>query len=245
MFLLTACFSGLDSCKAPNILVSDNLKTNTSVMEVQGRQGFRFKREISYGAYKTAHLKEGILKSGAVPIPFVNYDKPEQNYCFNQLGPDSSQTIVLATSKLSDSDNLLLTMLFPKRLKNENSFGGIIIPRNHMDNKWEFVIKNPDSSDPGDIDLGMAQDKNGNQILIKAIKKLEGRNIWGQFNNFGFEFIRNNLAIGAVSVLNKGRVWIKDTLDSDTKIILASLSTSLLARLNIEAEHSGNDIINN
>jgi hypothetical protein len=41
--------------------------------------------------------------------------------------------------------------------------------------------------------------------------------------------------MGAVSVMNRGRVWVKNDLHPDLKLVVASLATSMLLRHNMEA----------
>lgn len=54
-------FIGLFSCKTPNIVVSNSLKTDTSIYEVHGRQGWQFNQVIKYGNFKTSKVQRGCM----------------------------------------------------------------------------------------------------------------------------------------------------------------------------------------
>jgi hypothetical protein len=50
----------------------------------------------------------------------------------------------------------------------------------------------------------------------------------------GYEFVYKDQAIGAVETINNGKVWFKNDLQDDLKLVLASLSSSLLLRTSLE-----------
>ncbi len=49
----------------------------------------------------------------------------------------------------------------------------------------------------------------------------------------GFEFRQNGEAIGAVSLYNKGAVIFNDNISDTQKLLIASLSTALLVRTDL------------
>lgn len=54
------------------------------------------------------------------------------------------------------------------------------------------------------------------------------------WENYGFEFVRDGQAIGAVSVLGKGRVWLRQSLDADTRLVVAGVATALMVRQSLK-----------
>ena len=70
----------------------------------------------------------------------------------------------------------------------------------------------------------------GEKITIRAVKKIKGQANWINIDVHGYEFVQSGRAIGAVSLLNNGRVWMNNEITDDTKLVLSSVMTGLLVR---------------
>jgi hypothetical protein len=53
---------------------------------------------------------------------------------------------------------------------------------------------------------------------------------------YGYEFRLNGKTIGAVSTVNNGKVWLKNTLHPELKLVLASVSSGLMLRNSVREE---------
>ncbi|WP_221394161.1 hypothetical protein [Dyadobacter sp. NIV53] len=51
---------------------------------------------------------------------------------------------------------------------------------------------------------------------------------------FGYEFQLNGKIIGAVSTINNGKVWLQKDVSEEIKLVLASVSSGLMLRNNME-----------
>lgn len=105
---------------------------------------------------------------------------------------------------------------------------------NHGEFAWEFIVYNLDGGEGSPVDSGMIQDSLGNQILIRALRQLEGQP--ASPNNLGFEYVQNGLPIGAVStsaLTTPQQIWLRQDLSSDLKLALSSVSSALLMRLSM------------
>ncbi|UTW67251.1 hypothetical protein KFE94_03805 [bacterium SCSIO 12643] len=221
-------FSILTSCTTPNIVVSENLKTNTSVMDAKGRQGLQFNQVITFGDYNTSKVKRGWTLG--YDISFVTRFKgAKEKLNFIQFTPEK-RAYVLAVGKFKSTELELLNGFLSYAFQYENYFAGSIIPSDTPSDVWEFIIHNPEGGTLGDFECGIAKDKNGNEILIKGVREIEKQANWVKLDNFGFEFIYKDQAIGAVSTLNNGRVWIKNDISEELKLVLSCMSSSLLVR---------------
>lgn len=231
--LLFSLFLCLSSCTTPQLLVSNDLKTNAIVMDAKGRQGWQFNQVIHYGDYTTSKVKRGWTRSSDIKF-VVRFQKAQNKLSFTQMTPDSQQAEVLAVGKFQNNELELLNGFMSISLKYENTFAGTILPNDKNIAVWDFIIHNPDASMPKDIDLGLARNDAGDEILIRGVKKLEGQGKWAQFDNLGFEFIHNGQAIGAVSTMNNGQVWMKNDISPQLKLVISSISTSLLLRHSLQ-----------
>jgi len=218
----------LSSCTTPNIIVSDNLKTNTTVMDAKGRQGLQFNQVITFGDYSTSKVKRGW--TAGYDVSFVTRFKgAKEKLNFIQFTPEK-RAYVLAVGKFKSTELELLNGFLSYAFQYENYFAGSIIPSETPNDIWEFIIHNPEGGTSGDFECGLAKDKNGNEIRIRGVRKIEKQTNWVKLDNFGFEFIYKDQAIGAVSTINNGRVWIKNDINDDLKLVLSSMSSSLLVR---------------
>ena len=241
-FIIAQLLLIISACNTPNILISDDLKANSSVLEVKGRQGWQYNQVIRYGEFSTSKIKRGWTTGYDMDF-VIRFQKAQEKLSFIQFSPDQKQAEVLAVSKFKNTELDLLDgyMSFP--IKYENSFTGTIINAETPNNSWEFIIHDPDGSLANIDDCGMAKDKSGNEIHIHAVKKLEGKNNWIQLGNFGYEFIYCGTSVGAVSTVNNGKVWIKKDICPDIKLVISCISTSLLVRHDMEDSMSTSNTI--
>ena len=233
LFLLALVF--LASCKTPNIVVSESLKTNTNVYDASGRQGFQFNQVVRFGDYYTSKIKRGWTKSRDITF-VMRFQKAQQKLSFMQFAPDSSSAEVLAVSKFKNNEIELLRDFLSYSTQYENTFAGTIITSGDSSQSWEFMIHNPESSLPRYADCGVANSADGKVISIRGVKKIENQSNWIQLDNHGFEFTMDGKAVAAVSTINKGRVWLHNELSSSDKLVIASLSTALLVRHSIQEQ---------
>lgn len=232
-FSILAAFTLLTSCKTPNIAVSEDLKSNTTIMDAKGRHGWQYNQVIRFGDYSTSKIKRGWTKS--YNIEFVaRFQGAEQKLSFLQRTPDALEAEVLAVGKFKSNEIDLLRGFLAYSFEYENYYAGSIIMAHNKNHIWDFVIHNPEGSSPKYAECGIAKDQFGNEITIRGVKKIEGQRNWAQFENYGFEFSYNGQPIGAVSTLNKGRVWLKNDIHPDLKLVVSSLATSLLVRHSLE-----------
>lgn len=227
----------LVGCKSPNLLISPELKSNTSVYDVKGRQGWQFNQIIRYGGYFTSKVKRGW--TNIVEIPFVvKFKTASEKFCFTQFTQDSLQADIYAVGKFEKNELPLLKGFMNYFLNYKNTFAGTIIPFDVTGNYWDFIIYNMESRQSDNKICGNAKDNIGNEIIIKGVDQIEGQGSWMQMEYIGFEFFLNGQSIGAVSCLNDGRVWMKDDLRPDIKLAVSSLSTALLVKHNLTDNHN-------
>ena len=217
----------ISACNTPSIIVSENLKSNTTVMDAKGRQGWQFNQVITYGEYTTSKIKKG-WTSGYDYEFIARFRSAEQKLKFNQFS-SLNKAEVFAVGKFKTTELDLLDGFLSYPFEYENYFAGTVILTNN--NKvWDFIIHDPEGGTVGSFDCGIAKNQNQDEIIIRGVRKVEGQLNWIKLDNFGFEFIMNGQSIGAVSTINNGRVWMKNNIDEDIKLVISSISTSLLVR---------------
>ena len=216
------------SCKTPDLILSENLHQNTSVYEVKGRQGWQFNQTIEYGDYTTSKIKRGWSLGYNFPFA-ISFKGAKEKLSYSQSIPSGISAEVLCIGKFRNTEIPFLDDFFAITLKYEDYFAGSL---KNEDINWNFIVYEPDGNSLQDITYGHIVDHSnkGEKITIRAVKKIKGQANWINIDVHGYEFVQSGRAIGAVSLLNNGRVWMNNEITDDTKLVLSSVMTGLLVR---------------
>lgn len=220
----------LVGCKTPQMYVVPTLKNDSETLSVKGRQGFQIGRHLSFGGYATSKVKQGWVKGYDIPF-FVRFQGMKEKLSFQQFGRNGEMAEVYSVGKFRSTELPFIREHFNIVLKEKNHFAGTVILNSGQD-VWEFLLYNPDGELFKDEKAGFVQN-NHEVIEVKGVTHLEnGSNLSSKF--LGYEFIHHEKTIGAVETVNNGKVWFKNDLPDDLKLVLASLSSSLLLRTSLE-----------
>jgi hypothetical protein len=223
--------TSLLACKTADITLDPSLKAEA--MPVKGRNGWQIGQVIAYGGYTTDKVRRGWTKGYDIPF-IVRFQGAKEKLSFAQFGPGKERAEVSCVSKFKSTEIQLVKDFFGIPLDYQNFFAGNI-SFDEGRSTWDFIIHNPN----GDFlrekaSAGFAQ--NGSKrIEIQAIRGLEGQPDWmKELTVFGHEFRLDGKVVGAVSTMNKGKVWIDESLDAETKTVVAAIATGLLLRTDVE-----------
>lgn len=225
----------LARCRTAQLAVPDELKSVATEYNVKGRQGFQIGQALSFGEYTTSKVNRGWTKAYSIPF-VVQFTGAKEKLAFDMFAPNGHSASVAFISRFRAADISLLDDYFSLNVKNDNVFGGAIL-LNDSRESWEFVVSNVDgwSNSLKNNTLGFIRSREDQlQIDIKGIRELEGASkMMTMMNVYGYEFQMDGEVIGAVSTINNGKVWIKDNLHPDLKLVLASVSSGLMLRNNM------------
>lgn len=224
--------TGLFACRTPEVAVDPHL--NADAMPVKGRNGFQIGQVIRYGDYTTDKVRRGWTKGYDIPF-LVRFQGAKEKLSFTQFGPEGAQAEVACISKFKNTEIQLVRDFFGVPLEYKNYFAGDIALGNGREH-WDFILHNPNGDFLREkLSAGFAQ--NGTQrIEIEAIRGLKGQPGWmRELTVYGHEFRIDGKTVGAVSTVNKGKVWIDESLDADTRLVLAAMATGLLLRTDVES----------
>jgi len=229
LLLLLLVVAGVATARPQGIVVSDDLKANATIFEVKGKQGWQFNQVIKFGGFYTSKIKRSW--PGGIDVGFVNrFRSAKEKLSFTQYTPDSLNSTVIAVSKFMSFETDFLNGFMGLSYNYENSFAGCIVPQNTPDNSWEFVVTDPDLILDKSAGCGEAKDKNGRQITIRGVTLLEGQAKWMAGQVWGFEFFLDKKSIAAVSVTGNGKVYLRNDLAPDLRLVIAAMSSALMVR---------------
>lgn len=223
--------TSLLACRTAEISVDPGL--NATALPVKGRNGLQIGQVIRYGEYTTDKVRRGWTKGYDVPF-FIRFQGAQEKLSFTQFGPHHTHAEVSCISKFKNTEVMLVRDFFGIPIDYQNFFAGNITLQDGKTN-WTFIVHNPN----GDFlrrkaSAGFAQ--NGTQrIEVEAIRGLDGQPEWmKELTVFGHEFSIGGKVVGAVSTINRGKVWISDSLDAETRTVIAAMATGLLLRTDVE-----------
>lgn len=232
--ILSVSLLSFAACRPARVLVPESLQPSEqiSIMPVKGRMGLQIGQVISYGPYKTGKVRRGW--TSGYDIPFVlRFQAARQKIRFEQFTPDGSSATVACVSKFERTDLPLITDFFSIPLKYRNYFAGVIISAD-SGKPWNFVIYHPDGHFFREATAGFAY-SGSKRIELVALRELEGQPEWMNLPTvYGFEFRMDGKTLGAVSLVNRGEVRLRNDLDPEVRLTVASMATALLLRHNPE-----------
>jgi len=240
---LAAVLCSLSGCHTVTVLksieVPEALRSDATVMDVHGRQDLPFNQVIRFGDYGSSKIDRGWTQSRSREVESdfaLRFKTAKQKLGFSLHGPQGREAQVLAVSRFESNElGLLRDYSLTVYTRQVDTFAGTVIPVQGSGGEWEFVVSDPEGGPSRDADAGRMLDKAGRQILIRGVKKVEGAPGLLGWENYGFEFVQDGQTIGAVSLLGKGRVWLRQSLDADTRLVVASVATALMVRQSIKS----------
>lgn len=224
--------TSLFACKTAEIAIDPSL--SAEAMPVKGRNGLQIGQVIRYGEYTTDKVRRGWTKGYDVPF-IVRFRGAKEKLSFTQFGPGNARAEVAFVSNFKSTEIQLVRDFFGIPVDCQNFFAGNIAFDEGRSN-WDFLLHNPN----GDFlrekaSAGFVQN-GAKRIEVQAIRGLEGQPDWmKELTVFGHEFRLDGKIIGAVSTMNKGKVWIDTGLDAETRTVIAAVATGLLLRTDVES----------
>lgn len=228
-FFAVLLLLGFVACKPAEVAISPELKAKA--MPVKGRNGFQIGQTIKFGQYTTGKVRRGWTHGYDIPFA-LRFQKAKEKLSYTQFDPSGAKAEVVCVSKFSNVELPVLGDFFGIPLDYKNFFAGNVSVGN---NQWDFILHNPNGDFLREKASAGFVKKADNRIDIEAIRGLKGQPHWmEQLAVYGHEFLMDGRVVAAVSTVNRGTVWIDETLDSETKLVIASVATGLLLRTDVE-----------
>lgn len=233
--LVLASAALLLSCNTANIVVPDEFAANASVYEVSGNN-IQIRQRIRYGGYTTSLVDRSLTTYSSTSVSVLSNTKAQQKLSFNQFTPDGQRAEIFAQNIYRSKQFDILTGGIKKFAANyRDAYVGTVKPASGGE-VWEFAVRNlDDRSESADTDYGKAESDTGDVIYINGVNKLQNDPLPGEHTTtFGFMFRHKGRTIGAVSVKNNGKVWLRNDLTAEEKLVVSSLATALILRRTVK-----------
>lgn len=213
--------------QAPRPRVQTNIAGDIETYEVRGRNGWAWKRKLTYGNFATTRVRGGWQTFHQFPF-ILTFSRARQRFSFTQYGPDSLRAEYWGAFIDERTDLPVLGRYFQIPLRyNQYMAGNVFVPASNK--LYEFVLNYPEINTRLTPTEGRIFDQEGFTIHIRGIQRMEQMN----FNlpaNLGFEFLINNEVVAVVDGMVHGRVYFSKTLSDEHKTVLAAVMNGLLLR---------------
>ena len=217
------------------MLIDTNLQKEATVMSVKRTSIFLGKEIISFGNYYTGKVTRTPTLSGLLNTDMdikvlkeeINFEMKEGSmnqsnvYCLGKLGKEDL-SLIKGKNDEEEENNENEEMIN----KQKDTYKGTIDCISNC-GKWHFLIINSYSLE-GDTSLGYLS--NGSvRINIEQVTTLTSGQVT-EGEKLGYEFILNNEAIGAIDLIGRGKVVMKNDVPSDIKFAIANVVAALLLK---------------
>jgi len=217
------------SCNPAKMKVSDNLKENSTELEVSDKQGWQLNRVLRFGEFKTSKVKGG-WQTGSNFHFIIDFQEIEQKYSFDQKDSLGNKTNVYCVATLKADHFKALDGLVTVPVEAEDVFNAKIVA-NSGQSIWELTLFNPNR-------IAFSEDTKGElkfenmHYEIKPVRELEQGSFGPRI--IGYDFHLDNQVVAAVQTLDNGMVWLNNNLDADQRLILASACSAIMLREDLE-----------
>jgi hypothetical protein len=225
----------LAGCSVPQMRVDPDLRGDAIAWPVQGRNGWLVDQVLAFGPYRSGPVSRGWTKGYDYPF-IVRFSGAREKLRFAVRDDAGNEAMVHCAGKLREQDLRAFRDYFDVNIKTTDTFTGTILLNEAR--SFDFHIENLNvQQNVGYKPLEGAVRGAGESIRLRAVWQTASGQRWLDTQPIGVEFLRDGSVIGAVETVNEGRVWIRDDLDGEVRMVLASLASALLLRSGL-AEHN-------
>ena len=217
----------LVGCSLPQMRVDPELSRHSEAHTVSGRDGWRLEQRLSFGAYRAGPVSRGWTKGYDYPF-IVRFTGAREKLRFAVDDSSGNTALVHCIGKLREADLRVFSDYFDIGVYTKDTFTGTI----SLDaGSVDFFVNDLNvQQSTGYRPLEGTAFTGSRPISLRAVRQLESGQRWRGTEPIGAEFLRSGEVIGAVETVNEGRVWIRENLEAEDRLILASLASALLLR---------------
>ncbi|HEY4652434.1 MAG TPA: hypothetical protein VIG72_13515 [Pontibacter sp.] len=224
LFVLLAGMLVFASCTVPQMAEESGFKQQAEELPVEGRKMLKPNGDFTIGNYKVTNVKRGWVQTSGTSIFGYNDSEAMQKYQLSLLDDQGKEWSVQSASYLGitswQDGNGLTIELSPNM---EYYVSRITSPDGE---EWRLITIDPRhyfkrKEFRGELTNGTTT------FTIDPVYKFEGKTL-PLSEIVGYEFRNASGVVGAVQVINGGKVWLKPDLQGDTRRVIASAMASFL-----------------
>lgn len=225
----------LAACTTPQMRVDPALEASAAAHPVQGRTGWLLNQRLHFGEFSAGPVSRGWTKGYDYPF-IIRFTGAREKLRFPVSDGTGNEAMVHCIGKLREQDLRIFRDYFDVNINTTDTFTCALEVNDSA--TYDFYASNLNVQQ----NLGY---KPMQGSLRGGAELVELRSVWhlssGQRSlatePLGVEFLRGGEVIGAVETVNEGRVWVRDDLDQESRLVVGAVAAALLLRSGL-AEHN-------
>ena len=215
---------GFAGCTVPHMAVAPDFQQTAEELPITGRKFLKPNGDFQIGHYTVANIHRGWRNMGGFSIFSFNNISAKQQYEFSIQDGKGSEWYVFGASRLKDKSlrsNTGVTIDVGPNIEYYASH--FTSPES---GQWHLLTADPNQY----LRRRKFQGELSNRTTtytIAPVYNFEGKGL-PMSDLIGYEFKEGDKVVGAVQVINNGKVWVSPQLSPDTRMVLASGIASLL-----------------
>ncbi|ALI99213.1 hypothetical protein [Rufibacter tibetensis] len=220
---------GAAGCSMPDMKVSEGMQQDATAMPVVGRSAFRLsigkEKGFGFGNYQLEGIQRGwTRKTGNEGGNLLNVAEGYQKYSFGVRDTVRQKTFFVQAAAMLRSITAEAAG-FSVDLNKQREFLRVAF-HSPESGEWELSLADPGHFMQRKNFLGKLS--NGtHEIEVFPLYRFEGKSLPSSAA-IGYEFSQEGHVLATVQTMNTGKVWMKNTLSPDLRMVLASACGSLL-----------------
>jgi hypothetical protein len=225
------------ACSAGKVTIPvSTTLASVAPLEVQGRQGWQFRPTYRFGDFAAINIRKGWVSTSGWGVPVYGgkfsqtKTRNKSSFRLQPAGSATSWQVRSAYFALDRSVVLPGLDLFALTLDYEEVYSSSI--ESPGQRTWQLVMKREQGFGELKPIAGVLTDGEST-LQVRAVHQLMRKD--GRPMNFpapvafGYEFVQaNGNVVGAVEVINKGRVWLAPELSAGLQGPVAAAATALM-----------------
>ena len=202
------------------------------IIEVQGITKALLKRVITYGDFSTSKVKAVQVTHG-FDVDGMGMEFTNKKYSFTQISPAGEAEITASDNPDKEQINTI-KQLFGINTKGKVSYSGKIKGNSTEIGEWHFYVNPAKSS--SEIECGKIISEGKEGFIISGQNSTTSKQAMFGKMTFKYSFSYNGEIVAMVNTDGTAdygtcKIWIKKDLDKNLQLIVASVCSSLLARI--------------
>ncbi len=223
---LLLLFTGLSlsSCQMAHMVLPQSLQSEASELTVEGRQ-FSLDESFHFGPYHVTNVHRGWTSTNSISMSGYSASEAKQQYEFSVDELDRTAWEVQCATGVNWS-----------QLELQDFLGGVLTIGSSPDRQLACTLKQQDGERLSKLVMAQSDSETAlqgimtdgaTQIDISATHKL-ATSPFPLREPTGYMFHIEDRLVGAVEIINKGTVWLDDSVTPEIRSALAATSSVLL-----------------
>lgn len=225
----------LTACTTPQMRVDPALASSATAYPVQGRGGWLLDQRLHFGEFSAGPVSRGWTKGYDYPF-IIRFTGAREKLRFPVNDGMGNEAMVHCIGKLREQDLRIFRDYFDVNINTTDTFACTLEVNDSA--AYDFYASNLNvQQNLGYKPMQGSVQGGAGPVELRSVWQLSSGQRSLDTEPLGVEFLRGGEVIGAVETVNEGRVWVRDDLDQESRLVIGAVAAALLLRSGL-AEHN-------